>query len=594
MTLNSDWTLSLEVPESPEVLENLKHDSVIKLDLPKYKDQLYVVSNPRRTDFQAITAQACPIALWDARNELVCLDCRPTSMNGEQALEYILKGCGGSGKYTCESDIRKISTAYYVRKNFIECLAGGDDNCFLTRWGGEIFFDNYHISVNQSAGVERDVVLSASRNISGFTVTEDDSEYCDVLIPVGFNGRTKGTRVYRENRSRVDHIRFVDYQDIRLQEDVDGGDTEGLTICKTMEELDAELVKASEKDFASGAYQPKYSYDIDYVDLRHYGGYEQMDDLLYLWLGDRVTVENLDSHISSRQKVTKLTYNLVTDQIESLVLGSEEKDFFRSAASTAHKVDQVVSENGTLIGEKVSGILNAMDVQLKAQKSAAVKQDVRAVLHEDTDPNSPTFGAICLGTKGLEIAAHRTADGTDWSWGTAVTAKSIVADYMITGLLSGKGGNFWFNLDTGAFELGSGLFKGDIDTTSDINIGRSLYLDYDYTSQAAKSGIYLGNEQTREQASRIEMKTFFLENGQNCKWLTLIAGGENDCSLRVSHLGIPGSGYLRLKTDGRVNFDCGDITVTKDGKTYTGVTYEGIVSKVKTVNGIVTGVTGVS
>ncbi|WP_438591068.1 hypothetical protein, partial [Faecalibaculum rodentium] len=103
MTLNSDWTLSLEVPESPEVLENLKHDSVIKLDLPKYKDQLYVVSNPRRTDFQAITAQACPIALWDARNELVCLDCRPTSMNGEQALEYILKGCGGSGKYTCES-----------------------------------------------------------------------------------------------------------------------------------------------------------------------------------------------------------------------------------------------------------------------------------------------------------------------------------------------------------------------------------------------------------------------------------------------------------------------------------------------------------
>ncbi|WP_276814040.1 phage tail spike protein [Faecalibaculum rodentium] len=590
MTLNSDWTLSLEVPESPEVLENLKHDSVIKLDLPRYKDQLYVVSNPRRTDFQTITAQACPIALWDARNELVCLDCRPTNMNGGQALDYILKGCGGSGKYTCESDISKISTAYYERKNFIECLASGDDNCFLTRWGGEIFFDNYHISVNQAAGVDRDIVLSVSRNIAGFTVTEDDSEYCDVLIPVGFNGRTKGTRVYRKNRSRVDHIRFVDYQDIRLQEDVDGGDTEGLTICKTMEELDAALVKAAERDFASGAYQPKYSYDIDYVDLRHYGGYEQMDDLLYLWLGDRVTVENLDSHISSRQKVTKLTYNLVTDQIESLVLGSEEKDFFRSAASTAHKVDQVVSENGTLIGEKVSGILNAMDVQLKAQKSAAVKQDVRAVLHEDTDPDSPTFGAICLGTKGLEIAEHRTADGTDWAWGTAVTAKSIVADYMITGLLSGKGGNFWFNLDSGAFELGSGLFKGDIDTTSDINVGKCIYLDFDNNSRSSRSGLYLGSQSQKGKASRIEMNSTLLDTANPWSVLEMIAGSSDRARVTLTDTGVAGGATVVLTSDGSIRLESRDILVVKDGKAYTGVTYEGIVSKVKTVNGIVTGV----
>ncbi len=45
-----------------------------------------------------------------------------------------------------------------------------------------------------------------------------------------------------------------------------------------------------------------------------------------------------------------------------------------------------------------------------------------------------------------------------------------------------------------------------------------------------------------------------------------------------------------LTSDGSIRLESKDITVVKDGRTYTGVTYEGIVSKVMTVNGIVTGV----
>lgn len=590
MTLNAEWVLDLEVPQTQEVLENLVHDSVIKFDLPRFKDQLYVVSNPRRTNFETVTAQAYPIALWDARNELVCLDCRPMNQTGSAALQYILDGCGGHGKYSVQSDITKVSTAYYVRKNFIECLASDDAQSFVNRWGGEILFDNRTFIVNEQAGVTRDITLSASRNIAGFTVTEDDSEYCDVIIPVAFNGRTKGTRVLRDERSRVNHVRFVDYQNIRLKEDMSGETDESLIICDTMEDLDNALQVAAQESFEAGEFLPKYTYDIDYIDLRHYDGYEGMEELTYLWLGDRVMVENLDSRIQTNQKVIKLTYNLVTDEIDNLVLGTNERNFFTQMSSIAQKVDAVVSNEGTVIAQKVSGILDAMDVQLKAQKSVAVKQDVRAVLHEDTDPKSPTFGAICLGTKGLEIADHRTPDGTDWEWGTAVTAKSIVADYILTGMLAGKNGNFWFDMDTGAFELGSGLFKGTIDTTKDVNVGRCIYLDYDNNNRSSRSGLYLGSQSQSGNASRIEMNSTLLDTANPWSVLEMIAGRADRAKVSLTDTGVAGGATVVLTSDGSIRLESKDITVVKDGRTYTGVTYEGIVSKVMTVNGIVTGV----
>ena len=48
---------------------------------------------------------------------------------------------------------------------------------------------------------------------------------------------------------------------------------------------------------------------------------------------------------------------------------------------------------------------------IRDRSSIAKKQEVRAILFEDLDPDSPTFGAMCLGTLGFEIAGERTADG---------------------------------------------------------------------------------------------------------------------------------------------------------------------------------------
>lgn len=602
LKLNGSWSIDLEIDQqNEEVCKALQHDSVIKVKLPKYGDQLYVVSDPVRTGFDTVKATAFPIAMWDSRNELVCLDSRPTNMSGEQALNYVLTACGGNGKYKIESDITKASTAYYVRKNFMECLAGTDDNSFLNRWGGEIEFDNFTFRVMNHIGSSHKFTLSASRNISGFTISEDDSNFCDVIVPVAFNGRTTGKRVKRiGNNGRVEHVRFVEYPHIKLNDDVTGDAEDTDIVCASMNELETKLIESAQKDFEDGKYLPSFSYSIDYVDLRLFDQYKDLKNAQTLWLGDTVVIENLDWGLSTTQKVVELTYDLVRDQIESIVLGSYEKNYFDAISSAARSTNAVVSSNGTVIGDKISGIIDMSLTSLRAQKTVSKRADVRGILYEDLLVGSSTYGALCIGTQGIQISKQRNADNTDWIWGTAIDYRSIIADYIITGILSGKNGNFWFDLDTGTFELGEGLFHGTITTDKDAKIGRRLYLDYDGSDNSSNwTEIVVGDESERgqhpiilfrdsptSQTKTVMMSTNLDDNAKRA-YLRLVYGTRPE-----ARIGAGEKSYVSVTEDDAIRFYGKRIYVDDlNGHSGTGVTYSGSVSQVKTVNGIVTGVT---
>lgn len=468
LVLNGEWTLELEVPQDDaQIWQKLQHGSVIRIEIPRYGRQLYVAQNPRRTDFNSVSCTAYPIAMWDARNELICLDCRPTNLTGHDALQYILDGCAGSGKYEVFSDIAKVSTAYYIQKNFMECIASDAENSFVNRWGGEIIYDNYHITINEEAGEDNGLRISASRNLSGFEVSEDDADYVSQIIPVGFNGRCYGQTITREQTDRVLHKRFVTYDRIKLAEDAQDSDTQddSIQICQTEEDMKAALEAAAQKSFTDGEFLPSFTYSIDYVDLRHTGEYARFSQLDDLWLGDIVYVENLDRHLETRQKVIELTYDLTRDEITGITLGARPKDFFNLTSAATARIGECLAETETgptLMGEKVRGIIDMMETSMRAQKNVANRADTRAILFEDLDQSSPTFGALCIGTQGLQISKQRNASGSDWVWTTAINYQSVIADAIITGILTGKEGNFWLNLDTGDFYLGDGTFAGTI------------------------------------------------------------------------------------------------------------------------------------
>lgn len=603
LILNGAWSASFQVP-TDEAAPFIQNDSVIKFDLPKFKNQLWVVTDPKATDFDAIDFTAYPIFLWDAQKELVMRDCRPTNKNGQAALETMLQGCQASAKYKVKSDISKISTAYYINKNFMEALNSSDENSFVNRWGGEAIFDNYTLHMNRWAGSDRGFMISATKNISGFSIAEDDSDFCNVIIPTGFNGWTSQREVKDGGRpSRIPHKRFVQYDYIKWWEDASEDDytDPALTVCKTQEEMETALTAAATQDFESGNYRTKYSYDVDFVDLRGYDEYRDFQELEYVWLGDRVDVRNLDARITTKQVVTELEYDLVEDEITRLILGSSVANFFSQSSITTSTLKKVVdSGSNTVIASTIKGVIDMAEASLRAQKNVSKRADVRGILYEDLMVGSSTYGALCIGTQGIQISKQRTADNTDWIWGTCIDYRSIIADYIITGILSGKSGNFYFNLDTGAFELGDGLFHGTIQTDKDAKIGRRLYLDYDGTAdQVYWTEIGIGDESERGQhpiilfrdSSSIGIKSvqiltnlddvakravLDLEYGES-PYASLSVGKKSRISVNDGNRGIELFGK-------KIHVDDGD------GHAGVGLTYSGSVSKVRTINGIVTGV----
>ena len=111
-------------------------------------------------------------------------------------------------------------------------------------------------------------------------------------------------------------------------------------------------------------------------------------------------------------------------------------------------------------------------------KDIAQTQHIRAMLFEDLDSNSPTFGAMCIGTMGFEIASARNAEGTDWDFRTFGTGKGFIADEIVAGILS-----------TILIQNQDGSFKIDLSGTG----GAKYYNDGKIAMEMAKNQLKLYN-----------------------------------------------------------------------------------------------------
>ena len=148
--------MSLENP-ADENFNLIKSGAVIKADTNIGKGQLFRIYEHEKTD-SGVTAVAYPI-FFDAARETFLLDSRPTNKTGQQALDILFSGT----RYSGSSDILIASTAYWKKKNCIEAMNSDDDNSFLSRWGGEPIYNNYHVTVNNRAGGDYGNLFRRSR-----------------------------------------------------------------------------------------------------------------------------------------------------------------------------------------------------------------------------------------------------------------------------------------------------------------------------------------------------------------------------------------------------------------------------------------------
>ena len=487
--INGSWTIEID-NAIDDRFQNIVENAVLKAPTP-FGENLYRITQCVKTN-SGISATALPIFL-DAQNDTFIYDQRPTNQTGQGALDILTNGT----KYTGYSDITTPNTAYYIMKNLIQCLASDDENSFLNRWGGEIRYSDYSIYINQRLGADNGARVEFGFNLSSIEESIDMSSVVTRIIPTAYNGYTlpDNETVDSPNISNypIVYIRQITYEDIKLASDAQADDAEnGVTICNTLDELYEALRTRAQAEYTTGIDIPTITYQVDMVDLAKTQEYAQFKDLVTVNLGDTVHVKHRRLGIETTARVIAMEYDCIAQKVTSLTIGDYAANYFDSNSDITSAADQVIDKsNNTLMANRIAGVLNLLNTSLRAQKDIAQRQDVRAILFEDLDTESPTFGALCLGTQGIQISKQRNETDTDWVWGTAIDFESIVADYIITGILTDKSGNFYLNLDTGELKMNNGTFEGTINSTAinggtingttintnqDLNVGNNIYI----------------------------------------------------------------------------------------------------------------------
>lgn len=438
------------------------------------KKKLYRIFNVVKSLY-SITAYARPL-FFDLIDNIL-LDVRPTLKNGEEALNIILEGTG----FTGHSNISTINTSYYVRKNIVESILGNDENSFLNRWGGEVLLDNFDIYINDKIGVDNGVRVELGYNLNEIEEDINIEEVATRIIPTGYNGimldsSTPWVDSPLINKYTKPKMRVINFDDVKVKESET--DEEGFN---TIEEARQELIKRCNKLYEEGIDKPSVNYKIDMINLANTTAYKDYIKLVIVNEGDTVTcyIPGLDIDVKAR--VIDYEKDLITGEYISLELGNVQDNFFNNQADLQNRVNSILNSNGTVKSDMLNGTINALNTKFKAQRDVAQPQQVRAMLFEDRVEGSPTFGCMCIGTMGFEIADSFKPGTEEWDFRTFGTGMGFVADCIVAGtlraiVLESMDGSCRIDLGDGIVNITKGIIKG---------LGMEINLDRGYISTSA-------------------------------------------------------------------------------------------------------------
>lgn len=475
--LNGSWTASIEHQiDQGGRWKFIEKEAVIKMPSFLGKDQLFRIKDTQKQD-SGISAEMEPI-FYDSMNDCFLEDVRPTDKNGQQALDIMT---APNNKYSGQSNITTISTAYYQYKNLMEAINGDDENSFVSRWGGEILFDDYTVIINDKVGGDYGVEIRYGKNlpVDGIKEEVDTRDVVTRIYPKAYNGYEMSNHGYVDspliNSYPTVKARTITFSDVKMRADAQENDEDnGVIICETQAELDTALTQRCNEQYSSGIDKPKVTISANMVLLKNTEQYKDYQVLEDVSLGD--TIHCVDSHliIETTARAIELDYDAVRKKVSAVKLGDYQFNYFNNVSSSVNRIDSAIRPDGTVVAEQIAGFINGAMAGLRAQYDAAKKQNVMSVLFQNLDTESPLYGALGIGTQGIMISKTRTSDGRDWDWTTAINASGIMAGIIVAGILADKTGTNWWNLDTGEFHAGSnatfggtlqaagGTFSGDL------------------------------------------------------------------------------------------------------------------------------------
>ena len=337
--------------------EYLVNDNVIAAPTPYSDKQLFRIYKREKSDDE-VTVYARHIYYDNLGKYLV--DVRPTNKNGQQALDIIFSGT----KFTPHSDITTANTAYYVRKNIVEAIAGDDENSFINRWGGERLYDNYDVYIMRQIGSDKGVRAEFGHNLEAIEESVSDEDVVTRIIPVAYNGYVlEGAKPWVDSPKIGSYAEVkgavINFDDIKLQEDC----SEGETGYANLKALRAALVKACNEEYKKGIDDPTVNYTVNMVELANTVEYAEYKQLESVEVGDTITCRHKGIKIEVKARCIRIKWNCITKENEEVELGNFLENYFDKTSSSIQRATASIEGAN-------SQALAAKEVAEKAAKEA--------------------------------------------------------------------------------------------------------------------------------------------------------------------------------------------------------------------------------
>jgi phage minor structural protein len=318
--INGEFSLTLEVAQASEHLDDVIIGAIVKADTPR-GPQFFRLSTPITTLDGGKEVFAWHIS-YDLAQDMI-LNRAWTGKTGTEALPDILQAGISETRFTGTSDISLVTNMRIVRTSVLGAIIEDQDNSFVNRWGGEIERDNFTVNVKEMLGANKGVTIEYRKNLTGLIIEEDDNEVANRIIPSGLDGNDTVImlpEVYIDSdligETPIPHVRHIHFSDVKVGKK----DEDGNVLYEDADDVKDKLRELVAEMYEQGVDLPLKSATVEFVELSQTEEYKDFVILETVEIGDTVKCKYKTTMLSRR--VVSYDYASLTKKYINIVLGN--------------------------------------------------------------------------------------------------------------------------------------------------------------------------------------------------------------------------------------------------------------------------------
>ncbi|MDT3768156.1 phage tail spike protein [Gleimia hominis] len=342
--LGGEFSLNFTYPADGPVANHLTLENIVACPVPELQLRQGFRISEVVTTLDGLLEVTAFHVFYDLAANLIA-DTYVVNKTAKAALTQILSAANTSHGFTAtSSDNVTRASARVVRMPIAAALMDtGEENTFVSRWGGEITRDNWHIHHTPRRGKDRGVVIRDRKNLTGFESTLDFTSVVTRILPVGFDGLLL-PELYVDSPRLGDYVvprmRVIRYGQVKAISDK-GNPREGEL---PLDQAYGELRRLAAAEFSvRHVDEPSGSYKVRFVDLAATKEYADLARLETVEIGDTVTVRHTDLGIVLSARVVAYEYNPLTRQYNSVELGTVDRKFTSVTRQVKTAINTAVS-----------------------------------------------------------------------------------------------------------------------------------------------------------------------------------------------------------------------------------------------------------